>query len=164
MENTVNGLKPTGSGYESTLGRDGATTRALHVLGSNASNAFVFTSAGLLNPQGSFTKISFWVKGAVTGGTKSISVQIGGSASAAGQIFPCGDLSADKTVNGASVHSYSGSLNTNGAWIKVSLNLMGTTSPTVIPAAVTAGNAFSLKVGGATGIACDFWVDDIVYE
>lgn len=164
MENASFGLKPTGSAYESTTGHGGAATRALHVNGANSGNVFVFTSAATLNEQASFTKISFWVRGAITGGAKSISIQIGSVANANGQIFPCGDVAADKTVNGAAAHSYSGTLNTNGAWAKVTLNLMGTSSPSAVPAAVTVGNAFSLKAGGGTGIACDFWVDDIIYE
>jgi hypothetical protein len=164
MENSSFGLKPTGSAYESTTGHNGNPTRALHVSGVNSGNAFAFTSAATLNDQGAFTKISFWVKGAITGGTKTVSIQIGSVATASGQIFPCGDITADKTVNGAAAHSYSGTLNTGGAWAKVTLNLMGVSSPNVVPATVTAGNVFSLKVGGASGVACDFWIDDILYE
>ncbi len=160
MHNTGYGLKPTTSGYESVTGHDGTTSRALHVYGTNTSTAFIFTSAVPLNAQGTYTKISFWVKGAITGADKAISIQIGSlGSSAPGQIFPCEVIGAiDKTVVSASSHSYTGSLNTEGNWVKITLDLITGTATT------TAGNTIAFKVGGATGLTCDFYIDDIVYE
>lgn len=160
MHNTSYGLKPTTSGYESVVGHDGTTSRALHVYGTNTSTAFIFTSAVPLNAQGTYTKISFWVKGAITGVDKTLSIQVGGVGSnAPGQLFPCGVIGAsDKTVVSASGHSYIGSLNTEGNWVKITLDLITGTATT------TAGNTIAFKVGGATGLTCDFYIDDIVYE
>ncbi len=156
----VKTLKPTGTAYVDVIGRSGSTTKVLHVNGTNTSTGFIFTSGTKLASKDSYTKISFWIKGSITVADKALSIQIGSAGSSApGQLFPCGAIGAsDKTVTSSSSHSYTGSVNTGGNWVKISLDLV-TGTPTV-----TDNNTISFKVGGTTDLTCDFYIDDIMYE
>lgn len=146
------GLKPSESAYTAAAARSGS--RGLHVSGTvSSSNSYVFTSAVNMNAKGSYTKIVFWVKGTATG--NGLSVNLGPSSG--GDYYNLGDVTTDKTVTRSGNNSYTGSVDTGGDWVKITLDLT-----TLEKQPDTSQSVFSLKVG--KNAICDFYVDDIQFE
>ncbi len=124
-------------------------TRSLQVIKTmGGSNGDMIKCSSNLNSKGSYTKISFYVKGT---GTKGLVVQIGGSSG--NRYFVLGDLSSE-TISAGGSASYTTGFDTLGQWIKVTLVLDGTIVPSEYP--------FTIR-GGSSGIY-NFYIDDIVYE
>lgn len=153
------GLKPANStAYQAGTGMDGS--RALHLSGTMAANDFLFRSAAVLGPPPpGTTKISFRIRGTISG--KGLSVQLGPlGSSAPGDIFSGGVIGAvDKSIDSRTSHSYTGSVDTAGLWVKVSLNLVarygdGRDS--------NLAGGLSLKTGA--GAVCDAYLDDFCWE
>jgi len=129
-------------------GANGSTS--LRINGTPTANDYVFTAkvaAGLpANP----TKITFWVKG--TSATKALSFNVYRSTGGY-DVFNIASLGSNAiTLNknpelnssGNGTNQYNGSIDTNGQWVKVTLNISD------IALATTVGNdLFALKTGNA---------------
>ncbi len=127
-------------------GANGSTS--LRINGTPTANDYVFTAkvaAGLpANP----TKITFWVKG--TSATKALSFNVYRSTGGY-DVFNIASLGSSAiTLNknpelnssGNGTNQYNGSIDTNGQWVKVTLNISD------IALATTVGNdLFALKTG-----------------
>lgn len=157
----LNSYGVTNAVQSATGGRNGSG--ALHINSTPTSNAYVFTALQP-NPAPAITKtISFYIKG--TAASKSLSMNV---YKANGTNYHCFNLDvatsdvtltassgASDTVNGT--NSYTGSINTGGNWVKVTLNVEGLSLNTG-----TTGSIFALKVGKDS--AYDLYVDDIMFE
>ncbi|PXX95705.1 hypothetical protein DF185_21670 [Marinifilum breve] len=128
-------------------------SNALLLKGTPTKNDYVFTATV---PEGfdatGKTKIVFYIKG--TSG-KSLSLNV---YKADGyDKFNLGDYSAAATIEPSSSNSYTGTIDTSGEWVKVTLNI------TDVALQTTAGESlFALKVGKEQ--AYDLLVDDITIE
>ena len=154
---TSAGLKPLGTGYQASTGRDGS--RALHVSGTAVGNEFIFQTATPVTSPGTATTLTFWVKGTLNG--KGISAQFGPAGSSTpGDIFSCGVIgSSNKSITAGSGHSYGGSIDTAGSWVKISLNLVRNHNDT---SDTNLADTFGLKIG--SGGLADLWLDDFCWE
>jgi hypothetical protein len=151
------GLKPyavhgVGTG---TLGGN-----SLHLNGTPTANDYVFTISASAhgtipaNP----TKITFWVKGT---SAKSLSLNIYRPGSGY-DVFNVGDLGTSPVTlfkaainaQGNGTNSYTGSINTAGNWVKVTLDISDVQLNTA-----TTGDLFALKVGSAS--AYNLHIDNI---
>lgn len=136
---------------QSANGRNG--TKALHIKGTPTRNDYVFTATvpeGFAIPK----KISFYVKGT---STKSISLNVY-KADKSYYKFNLEDCTQDKTLTPSARNGYTGNINTNNQWVKVTLDLSGLTDITT-----TKGeNLFGFKVG--RDVAWDVLIDDITIE
>jgi len=109
------------------------------VVGS--ANPYVFTSKlPVALPNFTPKEITFWVKG--TAG-KSLSFNI--SKSTTGSYFyNVAALTGNKVVTSSANNSYTGAINTNGQWVKVTLNLVGKTDLNLTD---VTKDFFALKIG-----------------
>ncbi len=148
--------------YATPSRKDGS--KALHIQtkkGENPKkNAYVFTATVPENfaPKGK-TKISFYIKGACA--EKSISLNV---YKEDGKYYPfnLGDCEADKELNNSPRNSYTGSIDTKGKWVKVTLNIADLDG-----IAKTKGNnlfAFKIGVVSKKGTDWDLLVDNITIE
>lgn len=155
----LNSYGLTGSAYtsQSNDGRNG--TKALYLNGTPSANGYVFTATV---PDGfsldGKSKIIFHIKGTAA---KSLSLNVYvGAGTTMGTDYKCynlGTYSEPGTLEPTSSNSYTGTIDTNGEWVKVTLNISDLTINS------TAGlNLFALKVGGTA--AYDLLVDDITLE
>ncbi len=143
-----NGLKPTGTEYSSTVYKNGV--RSLHVstAASGSANGYIFSSAVNCSSKGSYTKITFYIKG--TASAKSLSINYGG------KFFNLGTIADNAaTISTSSTNSYTGSLSF-ADWTKITLDISA-----LDDAAITAAK-MSFKFG--SGSAYDIYIDDIMYE
>ncbi|MCY1635944.1 DUF5689 domain-containing protein [Marinifilum sp. D737] len=136
---------------QSTEGRNGG--KAMQIKTTPTGNDYVFTATV---PEGfdatGKTKIVFYIKG--TSG-KSLSLNVYKADGYAR--FNLGDYSAEATIEPSSSNSYTGTIDTSGEWVKVTLNI------TDVALQTTAGESlFALKVGKEQ--AYDLLVDDITIE
>lgn len=140
-----------------TGGRNSSS--ALHINTTPSSNDYVFTAVvpGSFSASGK-TKISFYIKGTAAG--KSLSINVYQNNSTSGYaIFNLGDCSSDATIQSSGSNDYTGSIDTNGNWVKITLNIADVASNI----STTAGNnLFALKVGKTAPY--DLYVDDITIE
>lgn len=153
------GLKPYAT---QSAGNGLGGTTALHISGTPSANDYVFTvkaPAGL--PDGA-TKITFWVKGTATG--KALSFNVNRSTTGY-DVFNLASLTTAVTLqkstelnsSGNGTNQYTGSINTNGLWVKVTLNIAD------VLYNKTAGNdIFSLKTGN--GGVYDLYIDNFIIE
>lgn len=151
------GLKPyavQGSGT-GALG-----TNSLHIKGTPTANDYVFTI--LASAKGNIpttpTKITMWIKGT---SAKSLSFNIY-RATTGYDVFNVVNLNSNSvTLNkaelndaGNGTNAYAGTINTNGKWVKVTLNISD-----VDLNKSTNGDLFALKVGSNS--AYDLHIDNI---
>lgn len=141
------GLKPYAS---QGIGQGTLGTNSFFINGTPIANDYVFTikaSSHLIIPANP-TKITFWVKG--TAASKSLSINVYRSTEGY-DVFNVGNLAgnsvtlpkaalSDTTTNGA--NSYTGSINTGGNWVKVTLDISN-----VLFNASNNGDLIALKVG-----------------
>ncbi|MFV0521935.1 MAG: choice-of-anchor J domain-containing protein [Mangrovibacterium sp.] len=137
-------------------GRSGSS--ALYIAGTPSTNDYLFkvlTNAANLpeNP----TKITFYIKG--TSESKSLSLNIydadGNYAKAnVGEVSSTDDINLDLS---ASQNDYSGSIDTGGEWVKVTIDVTGYTFATDADT-----NFFAIKVGKES--LYDLYIDDIIIE
>lgn len=160
--NAINnfGLKPYAV---QGMGTGALGTNSLHINGTPTANDYVFTI--LASAQGTIpatpTKITFWVKGT---SAKSLSINIY-RATSGYDVFNVGaltgsSLTLDKAVindAGNGTNSYTGTIDTNGQWVKITLNLAD-----VDINKSTNGDIFALKVG--SNAAYDLHIDNIEIE
>src|SRR5690606_3808153 len=142
------------------MGTGALGTNSLHINGTPTANDYVFTI--LASAQGNIpatpTKITFWVKGT---SAKSLSINIYRTTSGY-EVFNVGNLTntsitLDKAVindAGNGTNAYTGTIDTNGQWVKITLNLAD-----VAINKSTSGDIFALKVGN--NAAYDLHIDNI---
>lgn len=140
-------------GVQSTTGgRNGSS--ALHITGSTSANEYLFTALAGASIPASATKIVLYLKGTATGKSLSLNVY---SADATGGYykFNLGDCTGNTNLAASSQNSYTGSIDTGGQWIKVTLDITGYNLNTT-------GNLFALKTSSSA--TYDLYVDDITFE
>lgn len=128
--------------------------KVLHIKGTPTDNDYVFTVANVEVKAANPTKISFKLKGSAPSKSLSLNVYSGGKAY---KPFNLGDVTGDTTIGVAANNQYVGSINTNGKWITITLDLTGVKVNTS-----GSGNLFALKVGKE--VAWDIMVDDFKIE
>lgn len=128
--------------------------KVLQIKGTPKKNDYVFTVENVEVKTANPTKITFKLKGTANGRSLSLNVYSGGNAYKA---FNLGDVTADKTISVAVNNQYGGSINTNGTWITITLDLTGVDVNTS-----GSGNLFALKVGKEA--AWDVMLDDFKIE
>lgn len=137
--------------YATNAAGQGKEGNALAIKGTPTGNDFVFTimpSANAKFPE-TATKLSFYVKGT---SAKSLSLNVYGNG--AFTAFNIGNLTKNTLYKSAANNQYGGTIDTNGEWVLVTLDLTGV--PTVNPT----DRIFALKVGSNS--AYDLLIDNIV--
>lgn len=154
------GLKPYAT--ESPANGLGGTT-ALRINGTPTANDYVFTVKAPAGLPTNATKITFWIKGTSTGKALSFNVNRGTSGydvynlSSLGSTAVTLTKSTEINSSGNGTNQYTGAINTNNTWVKVTLDLTGVNYNT------TAGNdIFSFKTGN--GGVYDMYVDNFLIE
>lgn len=136
------------------------SSSALHINVTPSSNDYVFTALVPSNfSAAGKTKIIFYIKGTADGKSLSMNVYQNDNNSSGYVMFNLSDCSGDATIQSSGTNSYTGSINTNGNWVKITLNIADIASNI----STTAGNnLFALKVGKTA--AYDLYVDDLTIE
>ncbi len=154
----TNTLSSHGLKNYATQSTDGRTGSALKLEGTPTKNDYVFTT---VVPAGGSafvgkSKIIFYIKG--TNPSKSLSFNVYHADGSAYSKFNLKDLGTeDKVIDPTGSNDYIGSIDTQGQWVKVTLNISG------IDFSNTADQKqFSLKIGKAS--ACNLLIDDITVE
>lgn len=128
--------------------------KVLQIKGTPKKNDYVFTVANVEVKAANPTKISFKLKGTAPGRSLSLNVY---SNDTEYKAFNVGDVTGDATIGVAANNQYSGSIDTAGKWITITLDLTGVEVNTS-----GSGNLFALKVGKE--VAWDVMVDDFKIE
>lgn len=146
--------------HSATGGRNGSG--ALHLDGTPSRNDYAFTIASNGYAGGNLDKIEFYIKGSISG--KSLSFNLYGTpaknTNGAYATFNLGNVaggSDEITLEEAASNGYTGSVNTNGKWVKVTIQVP-------IPFTITPdsnNSLFAVKVG--KGGEADLFIDDITY-
>lgn len=152
--NAVNsfGLKPyatqgTGNGMNNS--------NSLQIITTGASgNDYVFTMVAQGGLPATYSKIHFYVKGT---SAKSLSLNVYKNGSGY-YPFNVGDLTTSKTISPAGNNQYSGTIDTAGQWVLVTLDLSTITD---LNTSAT-GDLFALKVG--SGANYNLQLDNFVIE
>lgn len=157
---TLNSYGLSSDGYASQStdgGRNGSG--ALYLNGTPTKNDYTFTAVvpSDFSISGK-TKITFYIKGTAA---KSLSLNVYvGPGTTMGTDYKCynlGSYSEPATLEPTSSNSYTGTIDTNGEWVKVTLNI-GDLTVNSTPGQ----NLFALKVG--SNAVYDLLVDDITLE
>ena len=158
--NAAFGIKPYAT--ESAGNGLGGTT-ALRINGTPTANDYVFTVKAPAGLPTNATKITFWIKGTSTGKALSFNVNRSTSGydvynlSSLGSSAVTLQKSTEINPSGNGTNQYTGSINTNNTWVKVTLDITG------VPYTTTAGNdIFSLKTGN--GGVYDLYFDNFIIE
>ena len=128
--------------------------KVLQIKGTPTGNDYVFTVQNVEVKTTNPTKISFKLKGTAPGKSLSLNVYSGDRAYKA---FNVGEVTGDTTIGVAANNQYSGSIDTAGKWITITLDLTGVEVNTS-----GSGNLFALKVGKEA--AWDVMLDDFKIE
>ena len=129
--------------------------KVLQIKGTPQKNDYVFTVANVEVKASNPTKITFKMKGECA--SKSISINVYDKSGSTYVKYNLGDITTDAKIGVADSNQYTGSINTNGKWITITLDLTGVEVNTS-----GSGNLFALKVG--SGVAWDVMVDDFKIE
>lgn len=131
----------------------GRTGKALLIKGTPTKNDYVFTTTAQAGGPTSGKTITFYING--TAG-KSISLNVYDNTGKY-KAFNLGEVSSSSDINldSAGNNQYGGAIDTQGAWVKVTLNIEGINL-------ATANNFFALKVGKE--VAYDLLIDDFTIE
>lgn len=131
-------------------------SNSLKINGTVDANAFIFTSV-LQESLTNFTpkEITFWLKGTSTGTRGSLSVNVYKAASGY-HTYNLASVTGNKIINGSSQNDYNGQINTNGEWVKITINLQGKNDLNLS----TVGNDFfAIKMGRESNF--DIEIDNI---
>lgn len=137
-----------------TQADDPTQGKVLQIKGTPTGNDYVFTVANVEVKTANPKKITFKLKGTATGRSLSLNVYKNNTEYKA---FNLGDVTGDATIGVADKNGYTGSINTAGKWITITLDLAGVEVNTS-----GSGSLFALKVG--KGVAWDVMVDDFKIE
>lgn len=146
------GLKPYAT-QGVGLGQNGS--HSLHIQGTPVGNDYVFTSFASSDLPTTYSKISFFVKGT---SAKSVSLNVY-RAGEGFYAFNLGNITSSTIVQQAENNQYTGSINTNGEWVQITLDLTGISDLNVNN---TNANLFALKIGKEA--AYDLHFDNFVIE
>ena len=137
-----------------TQAEDPTQGKVLQIKGTPTGNDYVFTVANVEVKTANPKKITFKLKGTAHGRSLSLNVYSGKDVYKA---FNVGKVTGDTTIGVSEKNGYTGSIDTAGKWITVTLDLTGVKVN-------TSGNdeLFALKVG--KGVAWDVMVDDFKIE
>ena len=145
-----------------TGGRGGSSALYLNQT-TTSKNDYVFTASLAANITTSPTKIIFYIKGT---SAKSLSLNVYRADGDTYDVFNLDNYTAETVLNkaelasngsGNGANAYTGTINTNGNWMKVTLNISD------VDLSKTAGQSiFALKVGKTA--AYDLYIDDITFE
>lgn len=139
-----------------SVGTGVANTASLHINTTGAGgNDYVFTSYPSENMPATYSKITFWMKGT---SAKSLSFNVYKEGTGY-YVFNLGNVSGSKEVSVAGNNQYNGVIDTNGEWIKITLDLTGITD---LNTSNRTSNFFALKVG--SGQPYDLHLDNFVIE
>ena len=156
------GLLAHGS-QSATGGRGGSSALLISNTAATTANQYLFTNLSQTTLPTNPTKITLYIKGTATGKSLSFNVYVGTNPSPVmGTDYKCYNLDVVSTSNDillspTNTNSYTGSINTQGAWTKVVLDITGLTLN-----APGTGNIFALKTGSAA--TYNLLVDDITIE
>ena len=128
--------------------------KVLHINGTPQKNDYVFTVENVEVKANNPLKITFKMKGECAG--KSISINVYDKSGNYVK-YNLGDITTDAKIGVAESNQYNGSINTNGKWITITLDLTGVEVNTS-----GSGNLFALKVGKEA--AWDVMLDDFKIE
>ena len=128
--------------------------KVLHINGTPQKNDYVFTVENVEVKANNPLKITFKMKGECAG--KSISINVYDKSGNYVK-YNLGDITTDAKISVAESNQYNGSINTNGKWITITLDLTGVEVNTS-----GSGSLFALKVGKE--VAWDVMVDDFKIE
>lgn len=128
--------------------------KVLHINGTPQKNDYVFTVENVEVKAKNPLKITFKMKGECAG--KSISINVYDKSGNYVK-YNLGDITTDAKISVAESNQYNGSINTNGKWITITLDLTGVDVNTS-----GSGNLFALKVGKEA--AWDVMLDDFKIE
>ena len=140
----------------------GKTGKTLHIKGEPEKNEYIFTTTKNASGLNSGSKITFYIKG--TAG-KSLSINVysddketnNGKTYQAYKPFNLETVSstADVTLTPQERNGYTGTIDTQGKWVKVTLNISGLKL-------ATKDSFFAIKVGSKA--AYDLMIDDITIQ
>ncbi|MFI2741423.1 DUF5689 domain-containing protein [Zhouia sp. PK063] len=140
--------------YEDGTGIEGS--KSLHIQTSGtSSNDYVFSTLSPTTMPSSYSKITFKLKG--TAGSKSISINLYDN-SGGYYRFNLGEITANTTITSSGSNSYSGSINTNGDWVTITLDLSEITDLNTD----TSKDLFALKIGKASDF--NVYLDDFYIQ
>ena len=128
--------------------------KVLQIKGTPQKNDYVFTVENVEVKANNPLKITFKMKGECAG--KSISINVYDKSGNYVK-YNLGDITTDAKISVAESNQYNGSINTNGKWITITLDLTGVEVNTS-----GSGNLFALKVGKEA--AWDVMLDDFEIE
>ncbi|RKF05312.1 hypothetical protein C8N26_0716 [Tenacibaculum lutimaris] len=136
-------------------GVDGSTALSIN-MSSTGGNDYVFTSLAQNGLPSTYSSITFYVKGTSTG--KSISINL---YKTDGSYYPfnLGDITGDTTISVGGSNSYTGSINTGGEWVKITLDLSGITD---LNTSNFNESFFALKVGKSAPF--DLYLDNFTIQ
>ena len=137
-----------------TQANDPDQGKVLHINGTPQKNDYIFTVQNVEVKAANPMKITFKLKGECAG--KSISINVYDKSGTYAK-YNLGDITNDATIGVADSNQYGGSINTNGKWITITLDLTGVEVNTS-----GSGSLFALKVGKE--VAWDVMVDDFKIE
>ena len=129
--------------------------KVLHIKGTPQKNDYIFTVQNVEVKAANPMKITFKLKGECAG--KSISINVFGKSGSTYVMYNLGDITTDAKIGVAASNQYNGSINTNGKWITITLDLTGVEVNTS-----GSGELFALKVGKEA--AWDVMLDDFKIE
>lgn len=140
----------------------GKTGKALHIKGTPAKNEYIFTTTKNASGLTTATKITFYIKG-TAGKSLSINVYSDDKETNNGKTFQAYkpfnletvSSTADVTLEPQDKNGYTGTIDTQGQWVKVTLNITGLKL-------ATQESFFALKVGKE--VAYDLLIDDITIQ
>lgn len=129
-------------------------SHALGLVGTPTGNDYVFTVENVTSVPSGKTKLVLWIKGI---SAKSLSFNIYKNDGTSYTPFNVGSTTADTNISAAANNQYTGTIDTAGNWIKITLDLNDVeynTSGT--------GSLFALKVG--KDATYDLRIDNIMFE
>lgn len=128
-------------------GVDGSNS--LNLTGVPAGNDYVFTAKLEKEIPKDLKEITFWIKGTSTG--KSISINVY-RANGTYYVFNLGNLTTSAKFSSLTQNQYTGSVNTSGEWIQVTLDLSNRSD---LNLSNVGKDFFALKVGRDANLAID---------
>ncbi|WP_428743671.1 DUF5689 domain-containing protein [Tenacibaculum sp.] len=137
-------------------GVDSSTALSIN-MSSTGGNDYVFTSLAQNGLPSTYNSITFYVKGTSTG--KSISINLYKSDGTSYYPFNLGDITGDTTISASGSNSYTGSINTAGQWVKITLDLTGITD---LNTSDLSKSFFALKVGKSAPF--DIYLDNFTIQ
>ncbi|WP_278833181.1 fimbrillin family protein [Porphyromonas cangingivalis] len=135
----------------------GRTGKALQIkTDAPKGNDFIFNIQGRDKSFAGKSKISFYIKGTAKK-SLSINVYIAGDKKNTAKVFNLGDVSTDKKIKTSATNLYKGTVDTNGQWVKIELDIAEFASNIA-----KSGDMFAVKVGKE--VEYNLLIDDITVE